>query len=84
MLELPLDALRAGRTRTRMERRGIAFETDAYVVGRAPHLGRHRAHPRDLLERTEELLLPVPRTIDLDRALSGSLDASRIRRLRRT
>ena len=32
VLELPLDALRAGRTRTRMERRGIAFETDAYVV----------------------------------------------------
>jgi 8-oxo-dGTP pyrophosphatase MutT (NUDIX family) len=33
VLELPLEALRAGRTRTRMERRGISFETDAYVVG---------------------------------------------------
>ncbi len=32
VLELPLAALRTGRTRTRMERRGIAFETDAYVV----------------------------------------------------
>jgi 8-oxo-dGTP pyrophosphatase MutT (NUDIX family) len=32
VLELPLQALRAGRTRTRMERRGITFETDAYVV----------------------------------------------------
>lgn len=32
VLELPLDALRSGRTRTRMERRGISFETDAYVV----------------------------------------------------
>ena len=32
MLELPLDALRAGRTRTRIERRGITFETDAYIV----------------------------------------------------
>jgi 8-oxo-dGTP pyrophosphatase MutT (NUDIX family) len=32
VLELPLDALRTGRTRTRMKRRGIAFETDAYVV----------------------------------------------------
>ena len=32
VLELPLAALRAGRTRTRMERRGISFETDAYVV----------------------------------------------------
>ena len=37
------DALRAGRTRTRMERRGIAFETDAYVVGRATSSG---ARPR--------------------------------------
>ena len=32
VLELPLAALRAGRTRTRLERRGISFETDAYVV----------------------------------------------------
>jgi 8-oxo-dGTP pyrophosphatase MutT (NUDIX family) len=32
VLELPLDTLRAGKTRTRMERRGISFETDAYVV----------------------------------------------------
>jgi 8-oxo-dGTP pyrophosphatase MutT (NUDIX family) len=32
VLELPLGALRAGRTRTRLERRGISFETDAYVV----------------------------------------------------
>jgi 8-oxo-dGTP pyrophosphatase MutT (NUDIX family) len=32
VLELPLDALRAGKTRTRMKRRGISFETDAYIV----------------------------------------------------
>jgi 8-oxo-dGTP pyrophosphatase MutT (NUDIX family) len=32
VLELPLQAVRAGRTRTRMERRGISFETDTYVV----------------------------------------------------
>lgn len=32
VFELPLDALRAGRRRTRMERRGISFETDAYIV----------------------------------------------------
>jgi 8-oxo-dGTP pyrophosphatase MutT (NUDIX family) len=32
VLELPLAAVRAGRTRTTMERRGITFETDAYVV----------------------------------------------------
>jgi 8-oxo-dGTP pyrophosphatase MutT (NUDIX family) len=33
VLELPLQAIREGRTRTRMQRRGISFETDAYVVG---------------------------------------------------
>ncbi len=32
VLELPLAAVAAGRTRTRLERRGISFETDAYVV----------------------------------------------------
>jgi len=32
VLELPLRALREGRTRTQMERRGISFETDAFVV----------------------------------------------------
>jgi 8-oxo-dGTP pyrophosphatase MutT (NUDIX family) len=33
VLELALDDLRAGRTRVHLERRGIKFETDAYVVG---------------------------------------------------
>jgi 8-oxo-dGTP pyrophosphatase MutT (NUDIX family) len=32
VLELPLAAVRSGRTRTQMERRGIKFETDAFVV----------------------------------------------------
>ncbi len=32
VLELSLRALRASRTRTRIERRGISFQTDAYVV----------------------------------------------------
>ncbi len=32
VLELPLRALRESRTRTRLERRGISFETDAYVL----------------------------------------------------
>jgi 8-oxo-dGTP pyrophosphatase MutT (NUDIX family) len=32
VLELPLQALRSGRTRARLERRGISFETDAYLV----------------------------------------------------
>jgi 8-oxo-dGTP pyrophosphatase MutT (NUDIX family) len=33
VLELGLDEVRDGLTRTRMERRGISFETDAYIVG---------------------------------------------------
>jgi 8-oxo-dGTP pyrophosphatase MutT (NUDIX family) len=36
VLELPLRALRESKTRTPMERRGISFETDAYIV--AEHL----------------------------------------------
>jgi 8-oxo-dGTP pyrophosphatase MutT (NUDIX family) len=32
VLELSLGALRKSRTRTRMQRRGISFETDAYIV----------------------------------------------------
>jgi 8-oxo-dGTP pyrophosphatase MutT (NUDIX family) len=32
VLELPLDEIRAGRTITTRERRGITFQTDAYVV----------------------------------------------------
>ena len=33
VLELPLESLRAGRTRAEIERRGISFQTDAFVVG---------------------------------------------------
>ena len=32
VIELPLESLRAGRTRTQMERRGFTFETDAFIV----------------------------------------------------
>ena len=32
VLELSLSGLRTGRTRTRIERRGFTFETDAYIV----------------------------------------------------
>jgi 8-oxo-dGTP pyrophosphatase MutT (NUDIX family) len=32
VLELPLEAVRSGRTRTQLQRRGITFETDAFVV----------------------------------------------------
>ena len=58
VLELPLDALRAGRTRTRMERRGISFETDAYVVEDHLIWGATARILESLLERAEELLLP--------------------------
>jgi 8-oxo-dGTP pyrophosphatase MutT (NUDIX family) len=33
VLELPVEDVSAARTRTRLERRGISFETDAYAVG---------------------------------------------------
>jgi 8-oxo-dGTP pyrophosphatase MutT (NUDIX family) len=33
VLELPLEQIRAGRTVTTLQRRGITFQTDAYVVG---------------------------------------------------
>ncbi|HEV7527847.1 MAG TPA: CoA pyrophosphatase [Solirubrobacteraceae bacterium] len=32
VLELPLDELHQSRTRTRLERRGISFETEAYIL----------------------------------------------------
>jgi 8-oxo-dGTP pyrophosphatase MutT (NUDIX family) len=33
VLELPVEEIRAGRTVTRLRRRGVSFLTDAYVVG---------------------------------------------------
>ena len=56
VLELPLEALHAGRTRTRMERRGISFETDAYVVDEHLIWGATARIVDHLLERAEELL----------------------------
>jgi 8-oxo-dGTP pyrophosphatase MutT (NUDIX family) len=53
VLELPLDALRAGRTRTRMERRGISFETDAYVVEEHLIWGATARILESLLERLQ-------------------------------
>lgn len=56
VLELPLQALRGGRTRTRMERRGISFETDAYVVGEHLIWGATARILDDLLQRLDALL----------------------------
>jgi 8-oxo-dGTP pyrophosphatase MutT (NUDIX family) len=51
VLELPLDAVRAGRTRTNIERRGITFETDAYVVDEQVIWGATARILEHLLER---------------------------------
>jgi 8-oxo-dGTP pyrophosphatase MutT (NUDIX family) len=56
VLELPLGALREGRTRTRMERRGIEFETDAYVVGEHLIWGATARILENLLGQQEQLL----------------------------
>jgi 8-oxo-dGTP pyrophosphatase MutT (NUDIX family) len=60
VLELPLQALRESRTRTRMERRGISFETDAYIVEDHLIWGATARILESLLARAEELLLPRP------------------------
>ncbi len=61
VLELSLRALRGGRTRTRMQRRGISFETDAYIVDDHLIWGATARILEHLLERVEELLaLPHP------------------------
>lgn len=56
VLELSLGALRDGRTRTRLERRGIAFETDAYVVEQDVIWGATARIIAELLERADVLL----------------------------
>jgi 8-oxo-dGTP pyrophosphatase MutT (NUDIX family) len=56
VLELPLRALRAGRTRTRLERREISFETDAYIVDEHLIWGATARVVENLLARLEELL----------------------------
>jgi 8-oxo-dGTP pyrophosphatase MutT (NUDIX family) len=62
VLELPLGALRESRTRTKMERRGITFETDAYILDDHLIWGATARILEHLLERVEELLLPHPVT----------------------
>jgi 8-oxo-dGTP pyrophosphatase MutT (NUDIX family) len=60
VLELPLRVLRESRTRTRIERRGISFETDAYIVEEHLIWGATARILEHLLEQAEELLLPRP------------------------
>jgi 8-oxo-dGTP pyrophosphatase MutT (NUDIX family) len=56
VLEFPLQALREGHTRTTIERRGIAFETDAYIVGETLIWGATARILDGLLEQLGELL----------------------------
>ena len=53
MLELSVGDLRAGYTRTRLERRGVAFRTDAYIVGEHFIWGATARILADLLRRLE-------------------------------
>jgi 8-oxo-dGTP pyrophosphatase MutT (NUDIX family) len=55
VLELPLRALREGRTRTQMQRRGISFETDAYIVDEHLIWGATARILELLLERLTDL-----------------------------
>jgi 8-oxo-dGTP pyrophosphatase MutT (NUDIX family) len=56
VLELPLQALREGRGRTRLERRGVTFETDAYIVDGTVIWGATARIVENLLAQLEELL----------------------------
>jgi len=56
VLEPSLREVRAGATRTRIERRGIAFETDAYVFADELVWGATARIVEELLARTEALL----------------------------
>jgi 8-oxo-dGTP pyrophosphatase MutT (NUDIX family) len=53
VLELPLGAVRSGKTRASIERRGITFETDAYVVAEHVIWGATARILEHLLERLE-------------------------------
>jgi 8-oxo-dGTP pyrophosphatase MutT (NUDIX family) len=59
VLELPLEALRRARTRTRMERRGFTFHTDAYIFEDHMIWGATARILEDLFEH-ESSLLPTP------------------------
>jgi 8-oxo-dGTP pyrophosphatase MutT (NUDIX family) len=65
VLELPVGALRSGRTRRRMERRGISFETDAYVVEDHLIWGATARILEYLLERLQSAHGPAGETLEL-------------------
>jgi 8-oxo-dGTP pyrophosphatase MutT (NUDIX family) len=53
VLELPVAALRSARTRTRLQRRGISFETDAYLLDENLIWGATARILEQLLERLQ-------------------------------
>jgi len=58
VLELPAAALREGRTRTRLQRRGLTFDADAYVVGEHVIWGATARIVAHLLERLDSFIPP--------------------------
>jgi 8-oxo-dGTP pyrophosphatase MutT (NUDIX family) len=66
VLELTLQHLREGRTRTRMERRGISFETDAYLVDEHLIWGATARIIQDLLEQLDAPPGPGAAALDLE------------------
>ena len=60
VLELPVGALRAGRRSTRMQRRGISFRTDAYLVDGQLIWGATARILDELLQRLGELMPQSP------------------------
>lgn len=60
VLELPLPALREGKTRTRLKRRGFTFETDAYVVEDSLIWGATARIIEELLKRLRDDDRPAP------------------------
>ena len=56
VLEIPLGDLARAKTRTRLTRRGITFETDAYVIGEHLIWGATARILGHLFERVDELL----------------------------
>lgn len=56
VLELPLERLRGARTRTTLQRRGITFQTDAFILDEHLIWGATARILEELLARTGELL----------------------------
>jgi 8-oxo-dGTP pyrophosphatase MutT (NUDIX family) len=61
VIELPLGRIAAARTRTRLQRRGISFETDAYVLDGHVIWGATARILQETIERAPELLRDVGR-----------------------